>query len=327
MRSNRSEINDDLLVKYLLGEATETERMDVEAWINAGEANKKHFDHFRLIWEESKKIAGSSTVNVDNAWHRFQQRTQQQATATPKTIPLPARPLNRMRVAAMLVLLLGAGWLIYTLTSNKSGQVISLRSGDSILTDTLPDGSIVTLNKNSTLAYNQKSEDDIRSVKLEGEAFFNVAPDKTHPFVIDVNDAQVTVVGTSFNIKSTETRTEVIVETGIVDVAKNEKAVRLKPNEKATVLIDRDAPIKENNTDELYNYYKTKVFVCENTPLPRLVEVLNEAFDTEIVIGNERLKHATINTTFTNDLQETLDVLQKQHGIMVSREGNKIVLQ
>jgi transmembrane sensor len=327
MRSDMSHINDDLLVKYLLGEATETERSEVQEWIDHSEANRKHFEHFKLIWDESKKIASTSTVNVDDAWGRFQQRTQQQEER-PKTITLPAKPINWMRAAAVLVLLAGAGWMAYNLSTNKSVEPVSVHSGNKILVDTLPDGSVITLNKNSSLAYNSKLDGDTRNVKLKGEAFFNVAPDKEHPFIIDVNGATVTVVGTAFNVKSTEGKTEVIVESGIVDVAKNQKAVRLNPSEKATVLIDKDAPFKESNTDELYNYYKTKELVCKNTPLSRLVDVLNEAYDTDIVIGNSSIKNLPMTTTFRDEpLDEILATICRTHNLQVERRGEQIILQ
>ena len=103
-----SHINDDLLVKYLLGEATESERAAVEEWIKDSDANKKHFEHFRLIWDESKKIASNSKINTEDAWARFQQRTQLREEM-PTTILLTAKPFNWMRAAAMLVVLVGAG--------------------------------------------------------------------------------------------------------------------------------------------------------------------------------------------------------------------------
>jgi len=53
---NSSQITDDLLVKYLLGEATSEEAQHVQQWIAADAANKKEFDNFSLIWNESKKL-------------------------------------------------------------------------------------------------------------------------------------------------------------------------------------------------------------------------------------------------------------------------------
>ncbi len=336
MRANFSNVNEELLVKYLLGEANEAERDEVAGWVNASEENQKYYEHFALIWNESKKIEATSKVNVEDAWNKFQARTKRAESGErsvgsegAKVIEFPAaQKLSWVRAAAMLVLLAGAGWMVYSMGFNDSGKLMAVNSGNSVLIDTLPDGSVVTMNKNSSITYNSKFNGDIRSVKLEGEAFFNVAPDKEHPFIIDVNGATVTVVGTAFNVKNTGDKTVVSVESGIVDVAKNQNAVRLIRNEQATVLGTRDAPIKGNSMDNLYNYYKTHEFVCKNTPLPRLVDVLNEAYGVKIVIGNENRAYQNISTTFRQDsLQEVLSVLERLYSIQASKEGDKIILQ
>jgi transmembrane sensor len=321
------QVNDEVLVKYLLGEATDAEIAKVQEWIALSEANKKYFGNFSLIWNESKKLAANSTVDVEEAWGRFKARTQAAEQVAPRTIEFPVRKISWMRAAAMIVVLIGASLLVYNLAFD-SGKMMAVNSGNAVLTDTLPDGSIVTLNKNSSLTYNSKLNGKIRSVKLEGEAFFNVAPDKEHPFVIDVDGNTVTVVGTSFNVKSGEGKTEVIVETGVVDVAKHNNKVTLHPNEKATILLNNDAPIKESNDDELYNYYKTKEFVCRNTSLAKLAEVLSEAYGQTIIVENERVGSVPITTTFefTSDLDAAFRVLER-HGFRVSKAGDKYILQ
>lgn len=333
MNSNFSNVQEDLLVKYLLGEATDAERREVSEWIEANAENQQYYEHFALIWNESKKIEAASEINIDDAWNRFRARTgqteqQEDNSGSTKVIPLSSR-MSWIRAAAVLVVVVGAGWMAYHMAWNNSAQLMAVNSGNSVLTDTLPDGSIVTLNKNSSIAYNSKLDGGIRQVKLEGEAFFNVAPDKEHPFVIEVNGSKVTVVGTSFNIKSTAEKTEVVVETGIVDVEKKNNKVTLRPNQKATVFADKDNPVKESADDELYNYYKTKEFVCRNTPLSRLVEVLNEAFGVNIVISNPRLNGVRISTTFSyNDgLQEALRVVEINTDATIQQSGNSITLQ
>ena len=85
------------------------------------------------------------------------------------------------------------------------------------------------------LSYPASFKGKTRSIKLKGEAFFNVAPDKEKPFIIDVNDVQVKVVGTSFNVRSYNGITEVIVETGIVQVTKAGETTELRAGERTTL--------------------------------------------------------------------------------------------
>jgi len=163
---------------------------------------------------------------------------------------------------------------------------------------------------------------------LRGEAFFTVTPNKKKPFVISVNDVQITVVGTSFNVKTINGNTEVVVETGIVKVTRAGKTVELKANEEVIAGPNDSAMRKEKVSDQLYKYYRTKEFVCDDTPLWKLVEVINEAYNSHIVISNPALKDMSMTTTFNNEsLEQVLNVISLTLNIKVIKEGDTIILQ
>ncbi len=317
-------MNDDLPVKYLLGEATPEEREQVEQWAAASDANKKQLEQLRYIWTETKKLEAANSADEQAAWQRFKQRIDKQNTTT-KTIPL-GRRTNWMRIAATLILMIGGSWMAYIYL--YSAGTVTLASGDAVLSQTLPDGSTITLNKNATVKYPKKFTGSTREVTLDGEAFFNVAPDKQKPFIIHANEADIEVVGTSFNVKTNTNQTEVVVETGVVQVSKKLKGVVLNPKEKATVKKNTELPIKEKTEDELHNYYRTKAFVCNNTPLSRLVPVLNDAYGANIVISNTELNDLRITTTFNNEsLDNILEVLSGTFNINIVKKDGQIVLE
>ena len=85
---------------------------------------------------------------------------------------------------------------------------------------------------------------------------------------------------------------------------------------------------RERSTDQLYRYYRTKEFVCEDTPLWKLVEVINEAYQSQLVIGNPALRDMPITTTFYNEsLEQVLDVISITFNIKVERTGKTIILK
>ncbi|MBO9727512.1 MAG: FecR domain-containing protein [Chitinophaga sp.] len=326
MKKQSEHINDDLLVKYLLDITTPAEKAAVAAWLTEKEDHQRYFEHFRLIWTESKKLAAVSTVNENEAWTRFQQRVGSNET-TARIVHLDTgvnwKPI--LRIAAVFIVLLGAAGFWYL--SNQSTTPMIVSSGQQIKEEVLPDGSQVTLNKQSTIEYAAIFRKE-RQVKLEGEAFFNVAQDPGKPFVLKVNDVTVKVLGTSFNVKSVNGKTEVIVESGAVEVTKNNNSVQLRQHEKAVITADQTAPSKQNNTDELYSYYRTKTFVCNNTPLWKLVEILNEAYGVNIVIADNKKRDLQINSTFTNSsLDSTLQVIGLTYEINVEKSGSQIILK
>ncbi|MCE7063981.1 FecR family protein [Dyadobacter sp. CY326] len=321
---------DDLLVKSLLDEASVAEQIEINQWLSDSDDNQRYFEHFELIWNQSKQLAAQSQIDENAAWERFKKRTQKSSEET-QVIPLhkPKKSFAFLRVAALIAATLGAGWLAYLfLGQNAESQLLTIHSGSQTVTDTLPDGSIVILNKKSSIAYPATFTGAKREVTLTGEAFFKVTKDKTKPFVITVNDMTVKVLGTSFNVKDNANKTEVIVETGLVEVAKNNEFVRLSPKQKATVVKTKPALVKDDAEDELYKYYRTNKLVCNDTPLWKLVEILNETYDTDIVIGNEALSNRPINTTFEKkSLDSTLAIISETLTIKVEHSGQRIILK
>lgn len=330
MKNSNKYIDDDVLVKYLLGEADSEEQMAVEQWIAADAANQKHYRDMKLIWEESKKLEGQTTVSTDAAWERLMQRVEHDEksdTATQPSRTIQFSPTRWMRAAALLLVMVGSGWLIYLLSGAGNEQMLA-QSFDKVLITTLPDGSVVTLNKNSELSYPAHFDGGKRNVTLKGEAFFSITANKAKPFVIDAGNSSVTVVGTTFNVKSKNDVTEVIVESGMVEVAKKERSVRLAPGQKVVVSANTSTPVPENVTDELYNYYRTNEFVCNATPLGKVVNTLNEAYNANIVLQNSKIASLPLSVTFHNEpIEVIVDIIAKTLNLSVEKQGNQIILK
>jgi ferric-dicitrate binding protein FerR (iron transport regulator) len=314
---------DALLVKYLLREATAGEQEAVERWIAAAAENKTYFLQFQAIWETSKAAEQTASVDENAAWQLFQKRIH----ATEPKI----RSLNRfgwLRVAAVVIVIAGVALLAYMQMGKKPVQQITARTVHIVKLDTLSDGSMVTLNKNSSLTYPEEFKSSTRTVSLKGEAFFDVAPDKEKPFIIETGDVRIRVVGTSFNVRIENGSTEVIVATGVVQVQKGQSIVELRPKEKVVVRRQDSVLRKVAETEKLYNYYRSREFVCDNTPLWKLVAVLNEAYNANIVIEKEELRNLPLTTTFPNEsLDRILQIIELTFNIQVERRDTTIILK
>jgi transmembrane sensor len=290
----------------------------VRQWLT-DDANLAYYTQLKKIWDDSRQLALTSTVDENRAWQKFQQ----------KIYPVRGRRtgFGWMRVAASVAITVAIGILGYWIFNDRTKEM-TIVAQKTVLNDTLPDGSVVTVNKGSSISYSSQFKGETRRVSLKGEAFFNVTPNKKKPFVISVNDVQITVVGTSFNVKTISGNTEVIVETGIVKVTRAGKTVELKANEETIAGAKDSLLTKEKVSDQLYKYYRTKEFVCDDTPLWKLVEVINEAYNSHIVIGNPALRNMSITTTFNNEsLDQVLNVISLTLNITIIKEGDTITLQ
>ena len=313
-------------MKHLLGEASAWEEQAVKQWIEQDAANRQYFDQFKLIWESSKELALQSKADENKAWERFQQRV---ANGNASPAPVRKSDFSWMRVAAAIVILAGISLLTYVVVNKATApKELYIQANELVVNDTLPDGSSITLNKNSLVSYPSRFNRNQREVVLKGEAFFKVTPDKSKPFLIHAHEVDITVVGTSFNVKSSIGSTEVVVETGIVRVTKDGKTVELRAGEKTIVSGAASSQEKEMVTDQLYKYYRTKEFVCDDTPLWKLVQVVNEAYDVNIVFGRNELRDLKLHTTFNNEsLDQVLKVISLTYNITVTRKDDQIILK
>jgi transmembrane sensor len=319
-------IMDELIAKYLLQEATAMEIAQVDAWVAESDANKKAFEHFKFLWDESKKIATTNTADENVAWQKF--KNKRDAPRQEITV-VPIKKYSWMQAAAAVLVLVVGGWFLRNSFKEDAAKQILVQATKNVLIDTLPDNSVVTLNKNASIEYDSKfTKGNQRNIKLTGEAFFNVTPNKEKPFIIKVNDVEIKVVGTSFNVKTINGQTEVIVKTGVVQVTRNGKMVSLTPQEKILTTADKNVLVKETTKDKLFNYYQSKEFVCEETPLWRLVEVLNEAYDSDIIIGRKELRNLSITTTFANEpLDTVLQIIATTFQLQIINKEGQIILQ
>lgn len=318
-------MNDDLLVKYLVGEAGAEECRQVEDWIKAAPANRQYYDHFRLIWEESRQLAEGSTADENAAWERFREKV---VRTQAKRRPLARLNRYPLRLAAAIALFLTAGWLIWwAVREQQDITPISLASEQHVLNDTLSDGSLITLNKRSVLTYTPGFRGKNRMVTLEGEAFFDIARNPQKPFIIHVADATVEVLGTSFNVRNRDRKTQVIVESGLVNVTYFDQSVQLSAGEKVTISHQDNTIVRGRNRDQVYRYYR-KEFIWNDDPLSLLIDKLNEAYDADIVIGDPALEQEKITVTFKNESLDTiLNVISDTYNMTIERQGKQIILK
>jgi transmembrane sensor len=323
----KQDVNEDLLIKYIIGEATPVEQEEVDLWIKASDANARTFEQFKFILESSKQLAQESPADVTAEWEKFKIKREAPKNQT------KVRFMTRwMQVAAaILILMVGvwAGHYFYNRQTYPGAAIVTLSAQNKLLTDTLPDGSVVHMNKNSSISYARNFKGR-REIKLTGEAFFTVKHDESAPFTVHAGNVNINDVGTAFNVKNKNGYIEVIVESGIVQVNKNALSVRLVAGEMVRIKPDDQQLTKEANTDLLYNYYWSNQFILNKAPLWRVVETLNKVYDAHIKIEGNELQNTQLTLPF--DKNDSLDkvlnaLLSTSPEIHLSRSGNEIILK
>src|SRR3546814_9007817 len=198
-------MDDVLLKKYLLNETSKEESKTVRRWIAAHPDNGRYYSNMQLLWDNSQSLAAESNVDEHGAWKRFVERREDLGNAPQASAKTLIRKMGWLRVAAMLVIGLLATFAGYYLigvdhTGNRLLGAIHETAG-AVSTDTLADGSVITLSKHASLRFSQGLFQRKRAVDLRaGSVFFEGAPNRDKRLVILSGGVTVTVLGTSFHV-------------------------------------------------------------------------------------------------------------------------------
>lgn len=343
-------ISDDLLARYVAGETTDHESAQVKSWLAQSATHEQELVRFQRIWEASANLKPTTEVDVDLAWKKVRKQlvvgSSQSADAQsadryagvtqsavhkqsspPKIIPLRRSSFMVWRVAASVLVIVGLGWLGYQfLQPTRKPEVAKvIKTQQNTLEQTLPDGTKVYLNQNSTLTAAADFNDETRTVTLQGEAYFNVKRDETRPFVIKANGTEVRVLGTSFNVRAYDKRVSVAVTSGKVQFSSAKAKILLVKDESAAVEADTIIKLPEINLNELA--YRTRVFVFDKTNLSDVVASLREGYQADIRLSSRHLAKCQLTARFEKEsLDATLTVIAETLNLKVVRRGNAILL-
>ncbi|WP_316632326.1 FecR family protein [uncultured Flavobacterium sp.] len=216
-------------------------------------------------------------------------------------------PYLKYIAAASILFLVGLGFFFRP--SIAVEKQLSFKTSDTPKSIELSDGSKIYLAANSSFQYPEKFEGEERKVSLvKGNAFFEVAKDKKHPFIISSGEIKTRVVGTSFHIQLSKSKCEVIVVTGKVNVTSKGQSVDLVPNEEALFTSQK---LTKQMADKsfLVNWYNTDVTLNQTT-LKQVITILQYKYGVSFQYNNEHVL-ATPLTVFIKKDASLENVLEQ----------------
>ncbi|MEO1259398.1 MAG: FecR domain-containing protein [Bacteroidota bacterium] len=303
-----------LLQKQLAGDISNDEQSQLDLWLADSEANQRIAVSVKKAWHLSAGFTSDVDLDLDADFQKIETRLNTEKQDA-KIRPLLHRRWVLRLAAAVLLLVVGRFVLKKYLTPAVQYQVVNTAEKPSAKPIELLDGSKVWLNANSRLTYFTTAVSNERTVKLEGEAFFDVARDASKPFVVELPTGAVKVLGTSFTALENEDNIEVTVSTGTVRLTPigSEKSVTMTANQKG--VFDKKAGqlsvVESAGLNELA--WHTQKLVFDETPLKKVVVRLEEFYETQIEIENTALENCPVTATFDNKtikvVVETLDTI------------------
>ena len=303
-----------MIAKVIAGEAGHEEIQKLNKWSGQNKENKKLVDMLKENWESIEPEDGKIGVDTDQAWTNLRNRLKNDGLLSDPVSPAARKIMlpQMMRVAAVVILLIGLSIISYLiLTPNSSSVRLAAGTTDNqefgII---LPDGSEVDLNTHSKIEY-RLAASGIRSIKLTGEAWFSVSSDPDHSFIVEAGNGVITVTGTSFCVRTNpeKDRIEVYVASGSVQFHQARKDNEVLSLEPGTLgILEQNHLEEEKSIDMNYLSWKTRKLTFRQTRLGEVADILNRTYGNNMRFNNEILEDCLFTGTFD---QQPVDSVMK----------------
>lgn len=309
-------VDDIVLAKYFAGEASPEEAMSISDWLEVSEGNQNQFYEAEKIWSFGKPVSNLPRVkeivwqDLDRSWSE-------------KVIPT-----FYYKIAASIFLVLSLGLTHYFL--NRPSKVLTWDSKSTlneISSLTLSDGSLVTMNRNSTMTWEKNFDASLRKVELKGEAFFDVAHNEDKPFIVETDGVHLKVLGTAFNVMVTDTVTIAEVIRGKVMMFTSDQNIIIEAGRKG----EYDKESKHLRLVDLKNKndiaYATHDLVFESESLREICNQLSKAFGVQFTFANEELLHCLLTSEYKDkSLSFIMNLMSESLGFSYEIKGTNVYI-
>lgn len=314
-----------IIIRYLDGECSLSERQELNQWLEKSGSNKNTFYQIKDVWDASLKKEDRTNAALLHFY-------REQATKDRASVKVLHIWKAVASVAAVLVIGFITLYLLQTVSRESAIQPASalvsfkvpLGSRSEV---SLPDGTTVVLNSGTELHYPPAFVNGKREVSLKGEAFFKVKSDKENPFIVKTSDFDVQVSGTQFNVCSYDddnfsTVTLAEGKVGVLLVGDNEP-VDISPGQQLS--LDRETRklnIKETETD-IETAWKDGEFRFKGIAFSGLIKRLERWYDVKLYHTAPELEMMLYSGRFKNQetIWQVLDALKLTTPIDYEKTG------
>lgn len=322
-----------LITRYLAQQTTSDENEELADWIALSKENEAEFEQIKTIW-----LAGTDDSDEQSALKALHKTKKKYNISEAVTYQVQKPKHSRLwyywgaSAAAVLLCIL----FLFRYQSDVQPREIVYIEKTTLprqkLKLTLTDSTVVYLAPESKLRYPAKFAGDKRQVFLEGEAFFEVKRDTTHPFLVTSELLTTKVLGTSFNINAFPGSPDIRISlfSGKVEVSKEsepERTYALHPGQQLVYERNERRINRQDFDQTAVNGWMTNKLVFRNIKLEEAVRKIEKLYGVKIVLTDKNMVGRQLWASFDNEpLDKVLDYLKMAGDVNFRREGDVIYL-
>ncbi|MEQ9438712.1 MAG: FecR domain-containing protein [Cyclobacteriaceae bacterium] len=273
-----------------------------------------------LLLAQEKNI--SRPQDEIEVWSKINQALQ----SSEKQLSNKSFPIPWYYVAATVSLLL-IGMLGYWTIRQHGQQMTYTTAYGETLNVVLPDSSLVTLNANSSLSFEEDwgQSDKAREIGLKGEGFFDVSHQNGRKFIVRTEGASIEVLGTEFNVSERRGTTEVVLNSGKVAFYLKDEKVMMNPGEQVIYSSELKKYEKKIVNPEAHTSWRNNLLTFDDTPLSEIAQLLQDNYGYEVSIENKEIGDKLFNGTVgTTQIDLLLSAIAEAHRINITKENGTV---
>lgn len=308
---------EELLAGYFQRNLEQKDIRKIEQWKNASPENRKIFEDSKTAWEGLEQLRLMKKYDADSAIREVEQKIKSK-----KNSKSFIEIFRKVAAVLILPLLIATVWLAIDKTplESESQEWHTLKTPAGMRSEfILPDSTKVYLNSETSLTYPLAFNSRIREVKLNGEAYFEVAENTKVPFIVNTGRISVEVTGTEFKASNYkhENLMEVVLVSGAVNLyegnySETENVLTpLVPGERFRF----DQKNKTMNIQEVdvekYTAWKNGILMFRDDSMDDVVRRMNRWFNVDIRLTGPELTDYVYTATFEDEsLMQILELLK-----------------
>jgi ferric-dicitrate binding protein FerR (iron transport regulator) len=309
-------MNQEKLIESISKGKTIADSKELYDWVSQSEENEKQYIRHKNLWAILQRGNEMDSGSINRGYTQVKQSINKSNSKFFGT--------SILKYAAVIAVALLCGYLLNSIPAKTELAIneIVVPKGNR-MSVVLPDGTKVWLSNGTTLKYPEHFNEETREVELEGEGFFEVSHDKEHPFIVNVGENRIKVLGTKFAVvaypEDNTIRAELVSGKIQFDIRQSDNSItslEVKPQH-SLVFVKTSGKIFEKRIPEgFYDYWQYGTYTFKDESLASLAQKIERIYNVEIIFESECLKQRLFTGTFNIDdnIYTLMEVFKKASG-------------